>query len=104
MTPWPIASNPTSAVVRAPTELDALSAPGFRDHLATLLSYGAESLVVEMHDVTFIDSSGMGALVAARKLAAERGGGLRLHGVGDKVAASLRLAGLTEFLGVTEGT
>ena len=57
-----------------------------------------------MHDVTFIDSSGMGALVAARKLAAERGGGLVLHGVGERVAAALRLAGLTEFLGVTEGT
>lgn len=99
-----IASTSKPAVVRAPTELDALSAPGFRDHLATLLSYGGHSIVVEMHDVAFIDSSGMGALVAARKLAAERGGGLQLHGVGERVAAALRLAGLTEFLGVTEGT
>ena len=91
-------------MVRAPTELDALTAPAFRDHLAMLLSYGAESLVIEMHDVEFVDSSGMGALVAARKLAAERGGGLWLHGVRERVAASLRLAGLTDFLGVVENT
>ena len=99
-----IASTPKPAVVRAPAELDALSAPDFRDHLAMLLTHGAESIVVEMHDVTFIDSSGMGALVAACKLATERGGRLCLHGVGARVAASLRLAGLTDFLGVTEAT
>jgi anti-sigma B factor antagonist len=86
-------------VVRAPAELDAYSAPDFRDQLAVLLSHGAQSLVIDMRDVTFVDSSGMGALVGARKLTMERGGSLTLEAVSPKVAASLRVAGLLDHLG-----
>ncbi len=87
-------------VVRAPAELDVVTAPGFRDELAMLLSHGAHALVIDMSDTEFVDSSGMGALVGARKLAAARGGSLSMIGVAPKVAGSLRFAGLTEFLGV----
>jgi anti-sigma B factor antagonist len=87
-------------VVKAPAELDAVSASQFRDQLALLLSQGAQSLVVDMSDVTFVDSTGMGALVGARKLALERGGDLTLQGVAANVAASLRYAGLSVHLGV----
>src|SRR5687767_4030064 len=89
-------------VVRAPPELDALSAPGFRDQLAFLLVHGAPALVIDMRDTTFVDSSGMGALVAARKLTMEQGIEMSLHGVAPVVATALRFSGLTVFLRVTD--
>lgn len=99
---WSITSPAKPVLVRAPRELDALSAPAFRDELAMLLSHGARSLVIEMEGVTFVDSSGMGALVGARKLTEEKGGTLALRGVAPNVAASLRIAGLIGYLGVLE--
>lgn len=89
-----------SLVVRAPAELDALTARGFRDELGELLVTGADTLVVDMSDVVFLDSSGMGALVAVQRLASQHNVSLLLRGVKPKVRSSLRLAGLLEVLHV----
>lgn len=87
-------------VVRAPAELDAVSAPAFRDELGGLLVTGADTLVVDMSDVVFLDSSGMGALVAVQRLAARHKVTLLLREVKPNVASSLRLAGLLDVLRV----
>jgi anti-anti-sigma factor len=84
-------------VVRAPAELDSGTAPAFRDELALALSH-VPWLVVDMTETTFIDSSGMGALVAAQRLATSRGGALSVRGVSDRVETTLRLAGLATHL------
>ena len=88
--------------MRAPPELDAVVAPGFRDELALLLMHRVPALIIDMRDVTFIDSSGMGALVAARKLTMEQGINMSLEGVAPRVASSLRFAGLLDFLGTSD--
>jgi anti-sigma B factor antagonist len=86
-------------VVRAPEELDVQTAPDFRDELGIVLSIGeGATIVVDMSDTTFIDSSGMGALVAVAKLAGERRGAVALRGVRPAVLSALRLASLVEVL------
>jgi anti-sigma B factor antagonist len=86
-------------VVRAPAELDIETAPGFRDELGIVLSVGeGATLVVDMTETAFIDSSGMGALVAVAKLAGERHGALALRGVRPPVLTALRLASLVDVL------
>jgi anti-anti-sigma factor len=37
-------------------EIDALTAPGLRDHLDWLLSSGAERIIVDAHGVDFVDA------------------------------------------------
>ena len=93
-----VGSNSRPVVVAAPAELDALSAPALRDELALLISHGARSIVVDMSATTFLDSSGMGALVGAHKLVEEEGGTLCLRRVGARIMATLRVAGLAEHL------
>ena len=90
-------------VVRAPAELDAVSAPGFRDELGLLVVTGVATIVVDMSDVVFLDSSGMGALVAAHRLATRNDVALSLRDVRPNVAAALRIAGLADTLHVTSG-
>jgi anti-sigma B factor antagonist len=90
---------PKPIVVAAPEELDALSSPPFRDELALLISHGATAIVVDMGKTEFLDSSGMGALVGAQKMIAKEGGFLALRGVAPRIMATLRIAGLDEFLG-----
>lgn len=68
-----------------------------------LLAQGVTEIVVDMREVVFVDSSGMGALVAGQKLAIQKGGGLALHHVQPRVASALRMAGLVDVLAVEEG-
>jgi anti-sigma B factor antagonist len=47
--------------------LDIEVASDFRSMLLSLIEQGNRQLVVDLNDVTFIDSSGLGALVSALK-------------------------------------
>lgn len=59
-----------TALVTVAGELDIASADQLRSVLAELRSQGdIEQLVVDLTDVPFIDSSGMGVLVGAQRLA-----------------------------------
>jgi len=91
-------------VVEAPAELDSASAEAFRDELALALAFHDPWIVVDMSATTFVDSSGVGALVAAYKLAAAGGGSLSLRHTSDGVLRTLRLMGLDGVLGASATT
>jgi anti-sigma B factor antagonist len=56
-------------------EIDISSVAQFRQRLSELADNGG-TLVVDLNRVAFIDSSGLGALVATARRIAEHGGGL----------------------------
>jgi len=77
--------------------LDALCAAGFRRALQDCVAQGARRLVIDLSATTFVDSSGLGALVSAlRKLPGP--GSLVLRGVTPPVERALRLARLDRIL------
>lgn len=47
-------------------ELDPISSPGLRERIVGLLAEGESKIVVDLEGVSFLDSSGLNALVAAR--------------------------------------
>lgn len=58
-----------ATVVRPVTEwLDLAVAPDFRRELVALIKSGHNNIVVDLGGVSFIDSSGLGALVSALKM------------------------------------
>ena len=59
-------------------EVDVTTTPRVRARLVAMLSDGRPQVIVDLEGVRFLDSSGLGALVAALKLARSRGGELRL--------------------------
>src|SRR5437660_608014 len=59
-------------------EVDVTTTPRVRAQLIALLSDGTPQLIVDLEGVDFLDSSGLGALVAALKLARSRSGELRV--------------------------
>jgi anti-sigma B factor antagonist len=59
-------------------EVDVTTTPRVRAQLIALLSDGTPHLIVDLEGVRFMDSSGLGALVAGLKLARSRSGELRL--------------------------
>lgn len=65
------------AVVRAAGEIDARTVHAFHEVVAEAGSL-ASHVIIDLADVTFVDSSGLGGLIAARNSARERGGSVAL--------------------------
>ncbi|HEV7888091.1 MAG TPA: STAS domain-containing protein [Acidimicrobiales bacterium] len=61
-----VASGP-HAVVVVRGEIDAHTSPLLKERLLALVAEGIDRLVVDLRAVTFIESVGLGTLVAARK-------------------------------------
>lgn len=75
------------------SRIDASVAIAFKDRFRDLVSGSSGDVVLDLSNVAFLDSSGLGAIVAARKiLGADRG--LELAGLGpavDKVMTLTRM-------------
>lgn len=89
-------------MIVAPGELDAASAPGFRDDVALLFASGARSVVIDLSGTRFCDSSGIGALVGLAKRAAQLGGTFQLRSPTAPVASTLRISGAASVLDLEE--
>src|ERR1700747_1178305 len=59
-------------------ELGSPNANAFRDWVRSSLANGQRNIELEMSQATFIDSCGLGALIALHKTACARHGALRL--------------------------
>lgn len=80
-------------VVAVSGEVDVYSAPTLRDGLAELLQKGS-SVVVDLSQVGFLDSTGLGALVAARTTASEHGAALPLVCTHQRILKLFTITGL----------
>ena len=75
-------------------EIDVLTAPRLHETLQEVVAESPRTLLVDLANVTFIDSTGLGALVVAHRHLEERGGKLRLVSVPPPVAQVLEVTGL----------
>jgi anti-sigma B factor antagonist len=83
--------GPTGTVVEVSGELDMNTTPQLRDRLEEVVRSGARSVVVDLTNVAFMDSSGLGALVVAYKDLRERDGWLGLAGARPVVRTVLSI-------------
>jgi anti-sigma B factor antagonist len=82
------------AVVAFTGRLDFLSAASARGRLADTVAQGSRRLVVDLGETTFIDSSGLGALIGGLKAARKAGGDLRIARPTEQARAVLALTSL----------
>jgi anti-sigma B factor antagonist len=80
--------------------LDLASSSELRSVLFETVDAGAEALVVDLRQVTFVDSAGFSALLAASKRLTARQGHLVLVTTDESVVRMLRIMGLTEVMPV----
>ncbi|MFD3512062.1 STAS domain-containing protein [Streptomyces sp. NPDC058657] len=66
------------AVLHISGELDLVTSPAVRQHVHHAVADGRHRLVLDLSDVLFCDSSGVGVLIAARRLMRSCQGSLRL--------------------------
>lgn len=80
-----------AAVLRSRGRLDMVAAPRLRALVTETVSGGSPRVVVDLGETSFIDSSGLGALIAGLKTARQAGGDLRICGAGEQVRMVLEL-------------
>ena len=88
------------AVVSVSGDIDVSHTLVLREALATSMEAEAPRLVIDLSDVDFVDSAGIGLLVTAHRRAAQTGGRLVLTGVNDVVAHVLALTRTDRLLTV----
>ncbi|GAA2018922.1 anti-sigma factor antagonist BldG [Terrabacter terrae] len=88
------ADHGEQTVVHLGGEIDVYTAPVVREKLDEQIQAGRTNLVVDLTDVTFLDSTGLGVLVGRLKLTRTRGGSMRLVGRDDRVLKVFAITGL----------
>lgn len=89
-----------TAVLRLEGDLDLSSAGPLEASVASVVGSGVCRLVLDMHDVTFLDCAGIRLLLTLREVTAARGGWLRLERVPAMIRRVLRLTETHVLLGV----
>jgi anti-sigma B factor antagonist len=97
---FPAVWSGQTAVVGGAAEIDVTNADGFREALLSALDGGAQALVVNLSGTTFIDSSGVSALVRASRRAAASGAAVRLVVTTAPVLRVLSLIGVDQLIEV----
>jgi anti-sigma B factor antagonist len=75
-------------------EVDAHTAPMIREAVISLLEEGHRHFVLDLGFVTFMDSMGLGAIVALTKRIRENEGSLRIASASGRVLRLFELSGI----------
>ena len=81
-------------------EVDVYTAPRLKEELVALIEGGCTHVIVNLDDVAFIDSSGLGVLVGALRRARERNGAVRIVCTRENILKIFRITGLDKVFPV----
>ena len=87
-----------SGVIKPQGRLNLLAATRLREVVGAAVAQGRPHVVVDLSGTTFMDSSGLGALVAGLKSARQGGGNLRIACLAPQVEMVLTLTNLDRVL------
>jgi anti-sigma B factor antagonist len=85
-------------IVTVAGELDLATVPTLRDTLTDVLGAGSHELVLDLSNVPFIDSTGLGVIMGTAKKARAAGGSLSLVCDNPRILRVLTLTGFATVL------
>jgi anti-sigma B factor antagonist len=88
------------AVLDVTGEVDVYSAPELKDRLTEMLNAAEPSLIVNLSEVSFLDSTGIGTLVAGLNRAVQFGGTLTLVCDHERILKLFRITGLDSVFAI----
>ena len=86
--------SPIVKVVQPSGILDGTKAGQFRQEISTLVESGVDVVLIDFQDVTFMDSSGLGALVLALKTIRAAGSKLYICSVNEQIKMLFELTSM----------
>jgi anti-sigma B factor antagonist len=89
-------------VVAVAGEIDVATAPQLRECLHGVIAGGHATLVLDLLEVTFLDSTALGVLVGALKRCRELGGELHVVVVDPRIMKIFEITGLTKVFTIAD--
>jgi anti-sigma B factor antagonist len=89
-------------VVAVGGEIDVYTAPKLREAMVELVNEGRYQLVVDLEQVDFLDSTGLGVLVGGLKRVRANDGNLRVVCTQERLLKIFRITGLTKVFAIHE--
>ena len=90
-----------SIIVKVIGDFDLVIAKEFREQVDKLLLDNlAQNLIIDASEISFIDSSGLGALLGRYKLLQQKDGRMSIFGVKSSVLRILDLSGILKIIPV----
>ena len=89
-------------VVAVRGEIDLFTSPEFKQRVMAPVATGVEHVVVDLMETTFIDSSSLGALIAAHRRLKGRGARLVVACDDDAIVKTFRVTGLDNVFPVVD--
>ncbi|MBD1839892.1 STAS domain-containing protein [Coleofasciculus sp. FACHB-64] len=86
--------NPVVKIVQPSGILDGMKATQFRQEISDIVENGGNMVLIDFKDVTFMDSSGLGALVLALKTVRAAGGKLFICSINEQVRMLFELTSM----------
>ncbi len=87
-------------VVEVGGEIDVYTAPKLRETIVSLVDDGQYHLVVDLEQVEFLDSTGLGVLVGGLKRVRTHDGSLSLVCTQERLLKIFRITGLTKVFDI----
>jgi len=85
--------------------LDTKNAGDFKEQVIDLISsYGNQKVIFDLHQLQFVDSSGLGSFLSILKVLNKQGGDLKLSGLNRSTRATLEVVSLHKIFEVFAGT
>ena len=81
-------------------KLNTLNAPKLKSELVILNAGGAKNIVLDLQDVTFIDSSGLSAILIGNRLCKNSEGTFALANLNDYVSKLIKISQLDSILNI----
>jgi anti-sigma B factor antagonist len=86
------------SIVRVHGDVDVASAPVLREHLVRAVADGHVHVILDLDDVHFIDSTGIGVVIGLLKRTRSLGGDLRLVSTREMLARVFEITRLDRAL------
>ncbi|MBD3288354.1 anti-sigma factor antagonist [candidate division KSB1 bacterium] len=88
-----------AVIVRIKKErFDSSIAPEIKAELLVIADHGVKNILVDLNEVDYADSSGLGALLFGLRQIRDKGGTLRIFGANSRVQNLIRIAKLEQIL------
>src|SRR5699024_3265364 len=86
--------------VKVSGEIDVYTAPELKDKLLPLTEVHGNDIQVDLKDITYMDSTGLGVFISAYKSAKEHESSMELIHAKDRVSRLCKVTGLDEIMNV----
>ncbi|OEH93072.1 STAS domain-containing protein [Bacillus solimangrovi] len=81
-------------------EVDAFTAPKLRESLIPLTEESGASISVDLSNVNYMDSTGLGVFIGSLKSSHHHGSSLKLYGMTARVERLFEITGLMDIMNI----